>query len=118
MSIPKHLLARSKRLRRRQTPAEKRLWFLLRGKKLGGYKIRRQHVIFNYIVDFFCYSEELIIELDGSIHNTQKAREYDQRREDLLKANGYRVLRFKNAEVFQDEEKVLSIILHALNESH
>jgi len=110
-------LVKSKRLRRKQTAAEYRLWSLLRGKKLGGYKFRRQHVILNYIVDFLCFSEKLIIELDGPIHNTQKAREYDQRREDLLKANGYRVLRFKNAEVFQDEEKVLSTILQTLNEN-
>jgi len=118
MRIPRYMLARSKGLRRRQTPAENRLWFLLRGKKVGGYKFRRQHVILNYIVDFFCFSERLIIELDGPIHNTQKARDDDQRRENLLKANGYRVLRFKNAEVFQDEEKVLSTILQALNENH
>ncbi|MBC8377279.1 MAG: endonuclease domain-containing protein [FCB group bacterium] len=118
MKIPHHLLKRSRALRKKQTAAEIRLWSLLRGKKLGGYKIRRQHVILNYIVDFFCYSEKLIIELDGPIHNTQKAREYDQRREDLLKANGYRILRFKNTDVFQKEEKVLSTILSALDENH
>jgi len=117
MKIPDHLLERSRALRRKQTPAENRLWFLLRGKKLKGYKFRRQHVILSYIVDFFCFSEKVIIELDGPIHNTQKAREYDQRREALLVANGYRILRFKNAEVFQNEEKVLSTILHALNEN-
>ena len=118
MKIPDHLLKRSRALRRKQTAAEKRLWFLLRGKKLGGYKLRRQHVILNYIVDFFCFSEKLIIELDGPIHNSQKAKEYDQRREALLKANGYRILRFKNAEVFQNEEKVLSTILYTLNENN
>jgi len=118
MNIPKHLLARSKRLRRRQTAAECRLWSLLRDKKLGGYKFRRQHVLLNYIVDFFCFSENLIIELDGPIHNTQKVREYDHRREALLKANGYRILRFKNKEVFQEEAKVLSTILQALKENH
>ncbi len=117
MKIQDHLLRRSRALRRKQTPAENRLWSLLRGKKLGGYKFRRQHVILNYIVDFFCFSEKLIIELDGPIHNTQKAREYDQRREALLEANGYRILRFKNAEVFQNEEKVLSTILQALHEN-
>ncbi len=116
MKIPDYLLKRSRALRRRQTAAEYRLWCLLRGKKLGGYKFRRQHVILSYIVDFFCFSEKLIIELDGPIHNSQKAREYDQRREALLKANGYRILRFKNAELFQNEEKVLSTILSALNE--
>ncbi|MCF7827021.1 MAG: DUF559 domain-containing protein [Candidatus Marinimicrobia bacterium] len=116
MKIPDHLLKRSRALRRKQTPAENRLWFLLRGKKLGGYKFRRQHVIINYIVDFFCFSEKLIIELDGPIHNTQKARDYDERREALLKANGYRILRFKNADVFQNDGKVLSTILEVLNE--
>ena len=118
MKIPDHMLKRSRALRRRQTAAEYRLWSLLRGKKLGGYKFRRQHVIINYIVDFFCFSEKLIVELDGPIHNTQRAREYDQRREALLVASGYRILRFKNAEVFQNEEKVLSTILQALNENN
>jgi len=118
MKIPDHMLKRSRALRRRQTAAEYRLWCLLRGKKLGGYKFRRQHVILNYNVDLFCFSEKLIVEVDGPIHDTQKAREYDQRREALLVANGYRILRFKNTEVFQKEEKVLSTILQALNENN
>ncbi len=118
MKRPKHLLERSGRLRREQTPAETRMWSLLRNKQLDGYKIRRQHVLLNNIVDFYCHSEKLVIEFDGPIHNTQKVREYDQRREDLLKANGYRILRFKNSEVFQNVEKVLLIILQALNENN
>ena len=117
MKIPDHLVKRSRALRRKQTAAEYRLWSLLRGKKLGGYKIRRQHVLLNYIVDFFCFSEKLIIELDGPIHNTQKVREYEKRRQDLLIANGYRILRFKNADVFQNEAEVLSTILQALDEN-
>lgn len=117
MKIPDHLLKRSRALRKTQTAAEYRLWTLLSGKKCGGYKFRRQHVILNYIVDFFCFSEKLIIELDGPIHSSRKAREYDQRRTDLLVANGYRILRFKNAEVFQNEKKVLLTILKALDET-
>ena len=114
MSIPKHLLGRSQKLRRDQTAAEHTLWTLLRGRKLGGYKFRRQHVLLNYIVDFLCLSEKLIVELDGPIHNTQKARQYDKRREALLKANGYRVLRFKNTEVFEKKDEVLVQILRSL----
>ena len=115
MTVPKHLLNRSLKLRKKQTPAESKLWTLIRNKQLGGFKFRRQHVIFSYIVDFYCHSEKLVIELDGPIHNASKAREYDQKREAWLKANGYRMLRFKNAEIFEYEESVLKKILDHLN---
>lgn len=115
MTVPKHLLKRSKNLRRNQTPAENKLWSLIRNKQIGGYKFRRQHVLFSYIVDFYCHSEKLIVELDGPIHNSTKAREYDQKREAWLLANGYKIIRFKNAEIFENQEKVLQEILEHLN---
>jgi len=114
MTIPKHLLNRSRKLRKKQTPAENRLWSLLRNKQLGGYKFRRQHVLFSYIVDFYCHSGKLIVELDGPIHNSSSAKEYDKKREGWLVANGYRIIRFKNGEVFENEQKVLDKILEHL----
>ena len=114
MNSNSKMLQRRRDLRKQATPAERRLWSLLRNKQLGGFKFRRQHQILNYIVDFFCFSERLIVELDGPIHNSKTAREYDQRRDALLRANKYRILRFRNSEVFRDEKEVLNKILEEL----
>ncbi|MEA3286084.1 MAG: DUF559 domain-containing protein [Candidatus Marinimicrobia bacterium] len=111
MTVPEHLLKRSKQLRDKQTPAENVLWSLLRDRQLGGFKFRRQHVIFSYIVDFCCYAEKLIVELDGAYHMAIKAKEHDNQREAFLSANGYRIIRFKNVDVFDQQEQVLQTIL-------
>ena len=117
MPIKRHLLKRSQQLRKKQTAAENRLWSLLRDRQLGGYKFRRQHVLFSYIVDFFCYAENLIVELDGPIHKSSKSKEYDSKRDAFLKANGFRILRFTNKELFENEEDVLKEILRELDKT-
>ncbi len=106
----------AKKLRSRQTPAEKLLWLSLRNRQLAGRKFLRQHPIiyesnrnshFFYIPDFYCYEENLIIELDGPIHNNQK--EKDQHRDLILRSKNLKVLRFRNEELL-DIEKVLKRI--------
>ena len=94
-------------LRRKETPVEKTLWFYLRDNKLG-VKFKRQHSIVGYILDFYCHQKKLIIELDGEIHNTKEAREYDTVRDKYFKELGYTTLRFLNREVESDVEKVLN----------
>lgn len=64
----KHLKDFRKELRNNSTKAESRLWKVLRKRQLEGRKFRRQHSIGNYIVDFYCPEEKLIVELDGAIH--------------------------------------------------
>ena len=86
-------------LRQELTEAEKVLWELLRGRKVNGLKFRRQHPLKNYIVDFFCYEIELVIELDGGYHNHPEQKEKDEIRDLHLKALGYKVLRFTNDEL-------------------
>ena len=100
-------------LRLNTTDSEKHLWFLLRAKRLNGYKFRRQHLIYPYIVDFICPQKKLIIELDGSQHAEQKI--YDEKRTDFLKSKGYKILRFWNNEVIENTEAVLVEILNYLN---
>ena len=78
------------------------------GKNINGRKFRRQHSIENYIVDFYCAEEKLVIELDGKIHLNQK--EMDFERDKRLKELGYNVLRFENERVFRELEKVVCII--------
>jgi len=98
-------------LRQRQTPAEETMWEALRKNRLGGLGFRRQHAVANtnYVVDFFCYSENLIIELDGEIHQYQQQE--DRQRQTELESLGYRVLRFPNERVFNDLQGVLTEIL-------
>ena len=101
---------RAKKLRREMTPAETILWKELRTNKLNGLHFRRQQIIHGYIADFYCHQHELIVELDGGIHEMQK--EYDAERGAYLIALGFRVVRFKNEEVYQDLKSVLQKILN------
>ncbi|MBI5326248.1 MAG: endonuclease domain-containing protein [Ignavibacteriae bacterium] len=88
------------------------LWKELRNKKLVGHKIRRQHSIHVYIVDFVCYERRLVIELDGSVHD--KLKEYDIERTKVLNDQGFRVIRFRNNEVMNNLDSVIKRIKHEL----
>ena len=107
-----HLKPQVRENRKRPTEAEAILWSYLRNRKLIGYKIRRQHSIHVYIVDFVCYEKRLVIELDGSIHDKQK--EYDIERTKVLNDQGFRVLRFRNSEVLNNLDNVIERIKHEL----
>src|SRR3989338_525180 len=89
---------RRRELRQKSTRAEEKLWFELRNNKLG-VKFKRQHSIGGYILDFYCSEKKLIIELDGEVHNTPEAKEYDSVRDKLLHDLGYKTLRFLNREI-------------------
>lgn len=106
----KYLKTYRKELRNGATPAEKHLWKYLKGKKLDGKRFLRQHSILNFIVDFYCASERLIIELDGQGHFTEEGMEYDEKRTQLLEELGHRVIRFENKYVFEHTESVLLTI--------
>src|SRR4051794_22135472 len=95
--IPPGVLARAREMRHEQTPAEQKLWAVVRGKQLYGHKFRRQHPIGRFIADFYCAEARLVIELDGESHAAQQ--EYDAIRTAYLQAQGYRVIRFTNQAV-------------------
>src|SRR5688572_16492351 len=95
----------SRELRRRSTPTERQLWAVLRGRRFGGRRFRRQQPIGPYIVDFLCAEARLIIEIDGLIHETQQ--EYDAERDQLLRERGYHVLRIPVDRVRHDLDGVL-----------
>lgn len=105
--VTKEKLQRAKELRREMTPAEKILWEELRANKLGVH-FRRQQVIQGFIVDFYCHRAGLVIEVDGDIHDLQKAE--DERREKALSALGLRVVRFGNDEVMRGLSVVIDKI--------
>lgn len=107
----KILYARS--LRKRMTKAETILWSVLRGRRFDGYKFRRQVPIDWFIVDFLCSQQQLIIEIDGSIHDMQKG--YDNDREQEIRKRGYRILRFTNDDIQDRLPVVLRTIHQALS---
>ncbi|MFA6474983.1 MAG: DUF559 domain-containing protein [Patescibacteria group bacterium] len=104
------LLAR--KLRNNPTQAEVVLWNRLKEKQLG-CKFRQQYPLFQFIVDFYCSSHRLIIEVDGLIHEQQ--RDYDQLRDQIMMRHGYSVMRFANAEIMNDLDKVIDKIKEKLN---
>jgi very-short-patch-repair endonuclease len=104
-------------LRNNATPAEVTLWKALQGKQLDGYKFRRQHSIGNYILDFFCPSANLAIELDGGQHFTKDGREYDAIRDGFLSSVGIKVLRYANNFIFENLEGVLEDVREHLRTS-
>ena len=98
-------------LRNRSTSAEAALWNILKSKNLDGKKFRRQYSIDNYIVDFCCPSEKLIIELDGDPHGEYHKIEKDEKRDKFLESLGFTVLRFENRFVFQNQEYLKTEIM-------
>ncbi|MEO1802148.1 MAG: DUF559 domain-containing protein [Cyanobacteria bacterium J06629_2] len=100
--------ARSQELRKQMTPAETLLWRHLRAKRFNDLKFRRQQVIEGFIVDFYCHSLGLIIEVDGKIH--QQQQEYDRYRENIFTAQGLNIIRFTNEQVINNIETVLKAI--------
>jgi len=106
---------RARYLRRNRTTAERRLWWQLRELKRIGFKFRQQVPIDHFIVDFVCLSQRLIIEVDGGTHSTDAELRRDRTRERYLRDQGFRVMRFWNADVRQNMEGVMDTIVAALH---
>ena len=107
----KLLRDRAESMRSSQTEAEYRLWQILRAKRFVGHKFRRQLPIDHYIADFACLTSRLIVEADGGQHGEGT---HDERRDAYLRAQGFRILRFWNNEIFEQEEAVMARIFDAL----
>jgi very-short-patch-repair endonuclease len=99
----------ARKLRNEPTDAERKLWQLLRGRQLEGFRFRRQVPIGPYIVDFLCPQLKLVVEIDGGQHVEQV--DYDSRRSNYLAAVGYQVVRFWNHDVLLHPELVADEIL-------
>lgn len=106
--------ANAKSLRKQLTPQEYKLWQLLRNSKLNNKKFKRQYPIGKYIVDFVCIEKMLVIELDGSGHNTNKQIEYDYERTKYLNWRGFKVIRIWNNEIDSNIDGVVDYILKYL----
>jgi len=104
-------LKNARELRKNATDCERLLWLHLRAGRLQGFKFKRQQPLGNYIVDFVCFQTRLIVEADGGQHNEQI--EYDTRRDNWLRSQGFNVLRFWNNDILANTEAVLATILKA-----
>jgi very-short-patch-repair endonuclease len=104
----------AKDMRHAPTPAEEKLWQHIRNRRIGGAKFRRQHSIHGFIVDFVCLEQQLIVEVDGEIHDLPDQHEYDVQRQAFLEAIGFRVLRFRNEDVLTAADAVTEVIGQAL----
>ena len=104
---------RARQLRHEQTPTEAKLWDSLRDRQLDGCKFRRQHPIGRFIVDFCCPERQLVVEIDGPVH--QEQTDHDEARTEALQALGYQVYRWTNEQVEQNLVEVLDALRRALS---
>ena len=100
----------AKEMRKNPTESEKALWDILRKFRFKGYIFRRQHPVDIFIADFYCHKLKLIIEVDGEIHDSDQAMEYDDGRSAELEKYGLKILRFTNDQVLKETEMVTSQI--------
>ncbi len=101
----------ARRMRKAPTRAEAAMWKLLRDRRLSGLKFRRQHAFGRFIVDFYCPSANLVVEIDGAIHDAQPGHDYE--RQTVLESLGLTVIRFTNDEVLSSPGTTLDAIIKA-----
>lgn len=94
-------------LRRNMTKWEVRLWNDLKGKKMFGFKVRRQYGIDNYVIDFYCPKLKLAIEVDGDVHYYSDKVEIDKRKNKCLQKEGIHLIRIKNEDLEEDYESAV-----------
>jgi very-short-patch-repair endonuclease len=93
-------------MRKNPTESEKVLWNILRKFRNEGYIFRRQHPVDIFIADFFCHKLKLVIEVDGSVHESDQAMEYDDGRSGELEKYGLNIIRFTNEQVLKEPDNV------------
>ncbi|HEX6171850.1 MAG TPA: endonuclease domain-containing protein [Chitinophagaceae bacterium] len=103
------IFSNAREFRNKLTPAEQTLWLRLK-EHFPEYKFRRQHPISIYIADFYCHKLKLVIEIDGSIHDSTEAKLNDEKRQKDLENLNLTVIRFTNEQVKTEIESVIEII--------
>ncbi len=110
-AIPiKEQTAFARQLRKGSIDAEGLLWARLRGSRLAGLKFKRQQPVGSYIVDFVCFSQKIVVEIDGGQHNDDFVAQRDRERTAWLEGQGFRVIRFWNNDVMGNMDGVLEAI--------
>ena|SRR5688572_18293197 len=100
---------RARELRNKLTPAEQIFWLLLK-EKFPEYKFRKQHPISIYVADFYCHKLKLVVEIDGSIHDSYEAQVNDEKRQKDLENLELTVIRFTNEQIRIEVENVIEVI--------
>ena len=113
MLNPKKTRRQRQHLRNNMTKWEARLWQDLKGKKMYGYKIRRQYGVYNYILDFYCPALKLAIEIDGDYHFDRKRIQRDKEKDARLAELNIRVIRLTTVDFEEDYE---SVVIYLENE--
>ncbi len=108
---------RRKDLRKKSTKAEKILWEYLRNRNLAGFKFKRQYSVDSFIIDFYCPKVKLGIEIDGEVHFTEEAKNYDENRSGFLSDFGIDIIRFRNDDIYNNLKVVLNTIEDKLKKS-
>ena len=105
-----------RKLRSESPKAERLLWWRLRGRQLDGLKFRRQYGVGEYVIDFFCPTARLAVEVDGESHFTPIAESQDAKRQAVIESLGIRVLRFTNPQVYDGLDAVVDEIWRVARE--
>ncbi|HZI52058.1 MAG TPA: endonuclease domain-containing protein [Chitinophagaceae bacterium] len=103
------IFEKARELRNKLTHAEQTFWLLLK-EHFPKYKFRRQHPLAIYVADFYCHKLRLVIEIDGSIHNSSEAKLDDEKRQKDLENLELTVIRFTNEQIRSEIEKVIDVI--------
>lgn len=114
-AMPRDILAFCRQLRTDDTPPEELMWSVLRDRRFGGWKFRRQHAVGRFILAFYCHDAGLGIELDGGQHANPHDAAYDEARTARMERNGIRILRFWNSEVRSHFPQVMTTLWSELN---
>ena len=110
--VAKRIRNFAKKMRREPTDAEATMWRVLRDRRLAQFKFRRQVPFRNFILDFVCFEERIIIEIDGGQHTFER----DGAREAVLTTEGFRIARYWNNDLLQRPLVVLEDVLARLAE--
>jgi very-short-patch-repair endonuclease len=102
-------------MRKAPTDAERKLWWKLKDRRLGGLKFKRQYPIVPFIVDFVCIEKRVVVELDGSQHQERAA--YDAARDAFLARKGFRVVRIWNADFLRHQDETADYIFRVLGDT-
>ena len=103
----------AKSFRKVPTESEETVWQLLRNRKIKNLKWRRQQVIDGFIADFYCAELNVALEIDGAVHDTDEAREYDEIRTAVFESRGIKTIRIKNE--YCDKQHLIDLIEPLLN---
>ena len=106
----------ARQFRKNPTESEDAVWQMLRNRQIKNLKWRRQQVIDGFIADFFCAELNVVLEIDGSIHENEEIKEYDEYRTSVFEKKGIQVFRLKNEDC--DKQHITELIEQILTSPH